>query len=341
MIIPGLYRRAPAPVDAPYPYMLIPADDRAAEVLAKLPGDKPVTIKVSRDRSSPQHRLFFAVLTYVAGATHWETPERLLVALKIRLGRYEPMALPSGKMVPVPDSISFAAMDQEQFAEFFDQAIEVICADVLPGISSVELIEQAQAALGIAPASADEPLRAEGEGAIVADRPPPPAEGEGLPTPTAQEAQRGTNHAYMVNRLEALGVAGNSSGFGPEAAGSNPAGPASTEQNPAGESAAVGSASSGVSGPRPGTARATTLPLADAIPTIEIVKPHGGKPDWMSTSKNLIAAFCELSTVAACDAFRAANNGTVSALRNGNLAEHNLYQQITAAHELALREKGK
>lgn len=147
-------RRAPAPVGAPHSHMLIPSDDRACEQIKKLPIGEDFAVKIVRGRSLPQHRLFWAVLSHVAEASQWESPERLLVALKIRLGRYDLMQMANGKVVPVPDSISFAAMTQDEFQKFFDDAVNVICAEIVPGMDSAQLISEAQSAHGLRPDAA-------------------------------------------------------------------------------------------------------------------------------------------------------------------------------------------
>lgn len=146
-----LVRRAPAPIGAPYAHSLVPVDDAAAEALAKIPIGEAIAVQVKRGRSLQQHRLFFAILTHVADATEWETAERLLVALKVRLGRYDLMKLPNGKVVPVPESISFSAMKQDEFQSFFDKAVTLICSEVIPGMDSAQLIAEAQFALGVKP----------------------------------------------------------------------------------------------------------------------------------------------------------------------------------------------
>jgi LPS O-antigen subunit length determinant protein (WzzB/FepE family) len=128
----------------PYPNALLPQDQAGAELLAKIPLGEDVAVKIMRDRSLPQHRLFWSVLRYVAEASEWETAEKLLVALKLRLGRYDLMKLPSGKVVPVPDSISFAAMTQDDFQQFMDKSIAIICSEVLPGMDSDRLIAEAE-----------------------------------------------------------------------------------------------------------------------------------------------------------------------------------------------------
>jgi hypothetical protein len=126
--------------DAQFPNSLVPQDQASADLLRKIPLGEDVAIKIMRDRSLPQHRLFWSVLRYVAEASEWETAERLLVALKLRLGRYDLMKMPSGKVVPVPDSISFAAMPQDTFQQFMDKSMAIICSEVLPGTDSDRLL---------------------------------------------------------------------------------------------------------------------------------------------------------------------------------------------------------
>jgi LPS O-antigen subunit length determinant protein (WzzB/FepE family) len=138
-----IMRRVSAGFEAPLPYALMPVDEVGAALLGKISCGDEVAVKIMRDRSLPQHRLFWSVLRYVAEASEWETAEKLLVALKLRLGRYDLMKLPSGKVVPVPDSISFAAMTQDDFQQFMDRSIAIICTEVLPGMDSDRLIAEA------------------------------------------------------------------------------------------------------------------------------------------------------------------------------------------------------
>jgi hypothetical protein len=119
-------------------------DKGGADLLAKIPLGEDVAVKIMRDRSLPQHRLFWTVLRYVAEASEWETAERLLVALKLRLGRYDLMKLPNGKAVPVPDSISFSAMTQDAFQEFMQKSLTIICQEVLPGYNPDDLLREAE-----------------------------------------------------------------------------------------------------------------------------------------------------------------------------------------------------
>src|SRR5215472_401407 len=148
MEIETLVRRIPAPVDSGRVAALLPASEADDAAILKIPLGETFSVQIIRGRSLQHHRLFFALLDHVAKASKFETTERLLVALKVRLGRYDLLAMPNGKVVPVPQSISFAAMDQTEFEKFFNDGVRVICEEVLPGTNRDDLIMQVEAMLG-------------------------------------------------------------------------------------------------------------------------------------------------------------------------------------------------
>lgn len=88
---------------------------------------------VARDsRSHPHHRLYWQVLKNIVTASGlWPTPEALHCALKVELGRVEPVFNLKGKVVGMrPDSTSFSAMGQREFRGFFDQAMELLAKQI-------------------------------------------------------------------------------------------------------------------------------------------------------------------------------------------------------------------
>ena len=125
-------------------HCLYPVDDRARKALEKAPEGTEVGVRLSLDRSLPMHNRFWKILDVVARATHWETPERLLVGLKIRLGRYDICMLPNGKKVPVPQSISFAQMGQPEFERFYADAMHVLETEVAPGLDAEQIAIDAE-----------------------------------------------------------------------------------------------------------------------------------------------------------------------------------------------------
>lgn len=128
---------------------LFPADGPAMAAICALKVDEPVEVRIVKERSLPQHRLFWSVLKHVAENSKFESAERLLVALKVRLGWYDPVRLLNGKIIAVPHSIAFARMEQADFQDFFDRSIAVICDEVLAGYDADRLIRESQ---GVMPA---------------------------------------------------------------------------------------------------------------------------------------------------------------------------------------------
>lgn len=131
---------------------LVPVDEWQEKALSKAwVEDEVVAVIIKRGRSLQQHRLFFGILQHVAEASEWETPQQLLVALKVQLGRYDLLALPSGKVVPVPHSVSFSEMSQDDFMAFFNEAIQLICDKVLGGYNPDDLINEVCSKTGVSP----------------------------------------------------------------------------------------------------------------------------------------------------------------------------------------------
>jgi hypothetical protein len=118
-----------------------PRDDA---LLAKIPVGEIVAVRIVRGRSLPQHRLFRAILSHVAESTKFETDEALLLALKIRLGKCHPVKFPNGKVTLAAHSTSFEEMAQDEFQEFFNNSIRLICEEVIPGANGEELITRVQ-----------------------------------------------------------------------------------------------------------------------------------------------------------------------------------------------------
>ena len=119
---------------------LLPGDDNARDILAKLKIGDRVLVKVHRARNPDHHRLAFAVLQKIAGAKG-ETVETILTWLKVATGRVDFVLLPSGKTVACPRSISFSAMSQDEFSRFWKEALPLITEHILPGLPEPEYEE--------------------------------------------------------------------------------------------------------------------------------------------------------------------------------------------------------
>jgi hypothetical protein len=81
-------------------------------------------------RHPAHHRKFFALLNSAfENQDKYRNRTDLLVALKLRCGWYDEYITHDGKLVYIPQSLSWARMGQEDFAKFYNEAI-VALADM-------------------------------------------------------------------------------------------------------------------------------------------------------------------------------------------------------------------
>ena len=117
--------------------------------LLEFPTGKDLSVTISRPRSSKQHRFFWALIQKICeNHDTYRRPEQLLLWLKIRLGYVEEVRFHDEKVWWVAKSISFNAMDQEEFRKFFHAALDVIVAEIIPGLNTSELIVEVEQLLG-------------------------------------------------------------------------------------------------------------------------------------------------------------------------------------------------
>ena len=126
----------------------IPDDDAARAQHKKFKVGTVVGAEIARSRSLQQHRLYWEILTKAIyhqrerpDGREWRTPEALHEALKVATGRTELLRLVDGRLVKVPQSTSFAAMGQDEFQAFFDEAKKVI-EDEVVGMSIDEMLTE-------------------------------------------------------------------------------------------------------------------------------------------------------------------------------------------------------
>lgn len=119
------------------------------EALQEFPAEKDLSVTISRTRSTKQHRFFWAILNKICeNHAEYRRAEQLLLWLKIRLGYVEEVRFHNDKVWWVAQSISFNAMDQEEFRKFFHAALDVIVEEVIPGLNTSELIVEVEQLLG-------------------------------------------------------------------------------------------------------------------------------------------------------------------------------------------------
>lgn len=119
-------RRALAPLGAPYRDALVGADNPSAERIAKVPLAEVAEVRIVRERSNPQMRLYRACCAKLAEGIG-ETPERVHNWNKLRTGFYDLMEVVpgSGKYAIVLESTAFDRMSADRFADYFQKAQRV------------------------------------------------------------------------------------------------------------------------------------------------------------------------------------------------------------------------
>jgi hypothetical protein len=88
----------------------------------------------STPRNGPHHRKFMALVTLVMENSEvYCTKEAALVAIKLAAAYFDPYIDPrTGEVIPVVRSISYDAMDQEEFEAFYSAALDGILQTILP-----------------------------------------------------------------------------------------------------------------------------------------------------------------------------------------------------------------
>ena len=88
----------------------------------------------SRPRNGPHHRKLMALLSLVSENSEvYDTTEKALIAVKLAAGYFDPAIDPrTGEIIPIPKSISFDAMDQDEFDIFYEAALQGVVEVILP-----------------------------------------------------------------------------------------------------------------------------------------------------------------------------------------------------------------
>lgn len=127
---------------------LRPVNSQADDVMRRLKHGDLVSVDVRKPRNVGMHRLYWALCQLVASNMDGDfSSEVVSDVIKVRTGHVTVVRTKKGEVF-IPKSISFASLDQIQFAEFFDRAIKVVVSDILPGLDSDTLRSEVEAIIG-------------------------------------------------------------------------------------------------------------------------------------------------------------------------------------------------
>lgn len=127
------------------------AEPITADILMAMKQGEIVTGTIRRARNPRHHAKMFALLNAVfESQDRYPTLYALLTTLKILTGHYKSMMV-RGKEVILPDSISFANMDQVAFESFYNHCVKLIIEEILPGVDKIDLERRVMEILGDQP----------------------------------------------------------------------------------------------------------------------------------------------------------------------------------------------
>lgn len=112
----------------------------SAEALERIPVGSEIKAEITRPRNLLHHRKFFALLQAIyPHQTSYATMRAFRAALTCAAGHCEAATLPDGRVVLVPESISFGKLDQAGFEQFYERALEVVLTRILPKINRADV----------------------------------------------------------------------------------------------------------------------------------------------------------------------------------------------------------
>lgn len=132
---------------------LRPADDASAEIIKGLGQGELVKVDVTRPRNLGHHRLFWALMSLLHQnlpddkRAEYPTIKRLVTFFKIATGHVETFLI-DGREITVPLSISFAAMDEIAFSQFFNQCCDLIAKDFIHGVKAEDWRKEIASMIG-------------------------------------------------------------------------------------------------------------------------------------------------------------------------------------------------
>lgn len=115
-----------------------PADQEAYDKfrrrLEKMPAGGWLRLEWSSPRNGAHHRKFMALVQLVTqNSETYDTVAKALVAIKLAAGYFDPTVDPrTGEIVPAVQSISYDAMGQDEFEEFYSAALDGVLQVILP-----------------------------------------------------------------------------------------------------------------------------------------------------------------------------------------------------------------
>jgi len=110
------------------------------EILAKWKLNDILRAEITKPRNSKFHRKFFALLNIAfENQDKYDNFSDFRVEISLKCGSYREHITTKGVIIYVPKSIAFSNMDELEFSELYDKALDVIIKHFCQGSTEEEL----------------------------------------------------------------------------------------------------------------------------------------------------------------------------------------------------------
>lgn len=118
----------------------VPAHQHDYEIWSKIRLGATVAAYCRHARDTVQHNKFWLLVQTVwENQERFKTTEALAEEIKIKLGYVDSYEVSGDRVVVRTKSISFYEMDQLEFDEFYNKAVEFICTELIEGLVPADL----------------------------------------------------------------------------------------------------------------------------------------------------------------------------------------------------------
>jgi hypothetical protein len=128
------------------------ADDESREAARKFKVAETYRATIVKPRALVSLRRYWGLVNLVLHNTEqFESKDQLHQYLKLRARHATPIvSKTTGEVFMVPNSIDFDTLDETQFQEVWSRVIDVVCEEILPGITEDEINLELQRYMGLA-----------------------------------------------------------------------------------------------------------------------------------------------------------------------------------------------
>lgn len=121
---------------------LVAADDSTQDGLRRIKNGALVTVEVKKGRNVRLTRKFFSMIDLAFDCQEvYEDRDTFRKAVQLRANVTDLVMLPGGELVAIPRSLSFASMDDIEFAKVYDACLTTLCREFLTGQTPEELAQ--------------------------------------------------------------------------------------------------------------------------------------------------------------------------------------------------------